>query len=306
MSGFVDEAQLHVKAGDGGAGAVAFRREAHVDKGGPDGGDGGRGGNVWLVATTTSPPCSASGTTPTAGAATGATAGARRSTGPGVPISRCRSRWAPGPRGPTGAPGRPGQAGRPVAGRRGRPGGPGQRQLPHQPPPGPVLRRAGREGPRAVVRPRAGPGGRRGPGRISQRGQEHPHLADLGGQAQDRRLPVHHPRAPSGRGPGRRRAPTSPWPTSPAWWRGRPRARDSATGSSATSPGPGCWWCWWSWTRSPGSPPAEQLPGAPRRAGPLPARPARPAPAGGGVQGRHGRRSAGGTAAGRPATPVRR
>jgi GTP-binding protein len=51
MAGFVDEAQLHVKAGDGGAGAVAFRREAHVDKGGPDGGDGGRGGNVWLVAT---------------------------------------------------------------------------------------------------------------------------------------------------------------------------------------------------------------------------------------------------------------
>ncbi len=52
MAGFVDEAQLHVKAGDGGAGAVSFRREAHVDKGGPDGGDGGRGGNVWLVATT--------------------------------------------------------------------------------------------------------------------------------------------------------------------------------------------------------------------------------------------------------------
>ncbi|MHB1710243.1 MAG: Obg family GTPase CgtA, partial [Acidimicrobiales bacterium] len=52
MSGFVDEAQLHVKAGDGGAGAVAFRREAHVDKGGPDGGDGGRGGDVWMVATT--------------------------------------------------------------------------------------------------------------------------------------------------------------------------------------------------------------------------------------------------------------
>jgi len=52
MSGFVDEAQLHVKAGDGGAGAVAMRREAHVDRGGPDGGDGGRGGSVWLVATT--------------------------------------------------------------------------------------------------------------------------------------------------------------------------------------------------------------------------------------------------------------
>jgi GTP-binding protein len=50
MSGFVDEAQLHVKAGDGGAGAVSFRREAHVPKGGPDGGDGGKGGDVWLVA----------------------------------------------------------------------------------------------------------------------------------------------------------------------------------------------------------------------------------------------------------------
>lgn len=50
MAGFVDESGLHVKAGDGGAGAVSFRREAHVAKGGPDGGDGGRGGDVWLVA----------------------------------------------------------------------------------------------------------------------------------------------------------------------------------------------------------------------------------------------------------------
>ena len=50
MPGFVDEAQIHAKAGDGGAGAVSFRREAHVDKGGPDGGDGGRGGDVWLLA----------------------------------------------------------------------------------------------------------------------------------------------------------------------------------------------------------------------------------------------------------------
>jgi len=52
MAGFVDEAQLHVKAGDGGAGSVSFRREAHVAMGGPDGGDGGAGGDVWLVAST--------------------------------------------------------------------------------------------------------------------------------------------------------------------------------------------------------------------------------------------------------------
>ncbi len=51
-SGFADEAQVHVKAGNGGAGSVSFRREAHVSKGGPDGGDGGNGGDVWLVATT--------------------------------------------------------------------------------------------------------------------------------------------------------------------------------------------------------------------------------------------------------------
>ncbi len=49
MSQFVDECGLHVKAGDGGAGSVSFRREAHVPFGGPDGGDGGLGGGVWLV-----------------------------------------------------------------------------------------------------------------------------------------------------------------------------------------------------------------------------------------------------------------
>jgi len=50
MSTFVDGAQLHAKGGNGGAGCVSFRREAHVAKGGPDGGDGGKGGDVWLEA----------------------------------------------------------------------------------------------------------------------------------------------------------------------------------------------------------------------------------------------------------------
>jgi len=50
---FVDEVDIHVLAGSGGAGCLSFRREKFIPRGGPDGGDGGHGGSIYIVATPT-------------------------------------------------------------------------------------------------------------------------------------------------------------------------------------------------------------------------------------------------------------
>src|SRR5580693_2770848 len=46
----LDQCKIYIRSGDGGAGAVSFRREKFIEYGGPDGGDGGRGGDVWVEA----------------------------------------------------------------------------------------------------------------------------------------------------------------------------------------------------------------------------------------------------------------
>ena len=47
---FLDQAKIYVRSGDGGNGSISFRREKYIEFGGPDGGDGGKGGDIWFVA----------------------------------------------------------------------------------------------------------------------------------------------------------------------------------------------------------------------------------------------------------------
>ncbi|MEE8455131.1 MAG: GTPase ObgE, partial [Limibaculum sp.] len=47
---FLDQAKVYIRSGGGGPGCISFRREKYVEFGGPDGGDGGRGGDVWAEA----------------------------------------------------------------------------------------------------------------------------------------------------------------------------------------------------------------------------------------------------------------
>lgn len=48
---FLDQAKVYIRSGDGGAGSVSFLRQKYIEFGGPDGGDGGKGGDVWIEAT---------------------------------------------------------------------------------------------------------------------------------------------------------------------------------------------------------------------------------------------------------------
>ena len=94
---FTDRAQIHVEGGHGGNGCLSFRREPHIPRGGPDGGNGGRGGSVVLVADEQVPDLSrfrSRGAPPRPRRAD--TARARRATA--APAATCWSRVPPGTR----------------------------------------------------------------------------------------------------------------------------------------------------------------------------------------------------------------
>ena len=84
---FVDKVHVSAKAGKGGDGALSFRREKYVEFGGPDGGNGGKGGDIYFVADRTSAPSSTSRGVPTSSPWTATTAAGRTKPAKGPRIS---------------------------------------------------------------------------------------------------------------------------------------------------------------------------------------------------------------------------
>ena len=234
-----DKARIFVQAGGGGDGCLCFRREAHVPKGGPDGGDGGRGGDVVLLCDDSLRDLQTfKRKAPLQGRARpprrGRPAPRRRRRGPGRPRPAGHAGHDRGRHASTTS-SRPGQR---VVVARAAPAA-GQQALRQRHAPGAAVRRARAAGRGELARPAAQAARRRRPRRAAQRRQVLAARAADARRAEGRRLPVHDARA-GARHARRRRPPARPR-RHPRADRGRQRtAPASATTSSPTSSARGC------------------------------------------------------------------
>ncbi len=191
---FVDEAKIRVKAGDGGNGCMAFRREKFVPRGGPSGGDGGRGGDVIMESSERHNTLVHFRFNPEYKAERGRHGEGSNKTGRegddvvlSVPVGTIVYDELTGE---TGA--RLLASRRSCRHREGRPRRTRQRAVCDLGSSGATRTRAGLSRRRTRSAAGAEAAGRRRPRRISQRRQEHADLAHLGGPAQDCRLSLHH------------------------------------------------------------------------------------------------------------------
>ena len=206
MAEFADRVTLQVQAGHGGNGCASIHREKFKPLGGPDGGNGGRGGDVILEVDASSATLLDFHRRPVRRAGNGRQGeGSNRTGADGADLIIASAERDRGQDGRRRGARRPGRRGHPVRRRRGRPGRARQRGAGLAAAQGARVRPQGRAGSAARPHPRAEDGRRRRAGRLPQRGQVLPDRGDVRGPAEDRRLPVHHLDPEPRRGRGGRR-----------------------------------------------------------------------------------------------------
>ena len=231
---FVDEVDIHIQAGHGGSGSLSFRREKFVPRGGPDGGNGGIGGSVYAVADPHRNTLVHFQFNPEYKAQRGGNGAGALRTGRGgrdleIPGAGRHADLLEGSRQRRARADRRPDQGRPArAARQGRPRRTGQRALRHLDQSRAAQGAARRRGRRVRSSPDAEAARGCRPGRLSECRQVDADLGDLGGEAEDRELPVHHADAE----PRRRRAQRR------SQLRGRRRARIDRRRARRTRPRP--------------------------------------------------------------------
>ena len=195
---FVDEVDIHVEAGHGGRGCLAFRREKFVPRGGPSGGDGGHGGSVYVVASPHTNTLINFRFHPEFNAERGEHGQGSNRTGQSgddlelaVPIGTLVYEKTGDPDEPLRLLADLAEEGQRVLVAQGGRGGLGNAHFATSTNRAPRKVQPGEPGEEQGSAPRAEAARRRRPRRLSQRRQVDAHRAHLGGAAEDRRLPVH-------------------------------------------------------------------------------------------------------------------